>query len=242
MKRTIIYGGCVSGDLGSLYQPQSLCVVRYVARQSLLSAFSDATDELPCVNLASAFQSSMAQGDIAGNLVSLISEELPFDVLLWDLNIERCGVWILPSGAIVTNSVELRKSAGMLEAISNGRFLGFGSDRHFEEWASATKRFEIEIKRLGVQPKIIVLAPDWATHDELGKRTSKSHGLSAASANRKFARYFAHLESLGFKVLRFENVVADSHHKWGPAPFHYSRSTYAQMHSRIKKELKSSSS
>jgi len=53
-------------------------------------------------------------------------------------------------------------------------------------------------------------------------------GVTAAEANQKSQRYYAHLAELGVPTLEVpaELAVADPNHQWGEAPFHYVPAVY----------------
>ena len=104
----LIVGGCVSRDTVDPLLGESLELKRYVARQSFISAGTDATKLVPKVDLRSQFQRRMLEADLAGSLFRDVEENSDVDLVLWDLNVERLGAWQFDVDAFVTDSGEFR--------------------------------------------------------------------------------------------------------------------------------------
>ena len=75
----------------------------------------------------------------------------------------------------------------------------------------------------------------WALTSYSGEPAPLSMGVSAAEANDKFDRYYDALGALGFDFVEVDEdrVVADPHHRWGFAPFHYAQSVYEELMQQI---------
>ncbi|MDU2587500.1 MAG: DUF6270 domain-containing protein [Corynebacterium sp.] len=99
--RTFIFGGCVSRDTVAFAKHTDFKVLRYVARQSLLSVGSDAKSNIPDFKLKSSFQQRMLESDLSGNLMREVSKKNSIDAFVWDLVVERTGVWEFLDGSIV---------------------------------------------------------------------------------------------------------------------------------------------
>ena len=235
--RTFIFGGCVSRDTVEFAKHTDFKVLRYVARQSLLSVGSDAKSNIPDFKLKSSFQQRMLESDLSGNLMREISKKNGIDVFVWDLVVERTGVWEFPDGSIATNSAELRRLEGMPQILKKARKIPFGSAEHFQRWQGAAALFTEFLDFLGLKQKCLVLAPEWAEYRSDNKKTGRIRGLSASQYNEMFRRYYVVLERLGITVSRIDGTVADENHKWGNAPFHFTRSAYASMEYEIKKSV-----
>ena len=123
----------------------------------------------------------------------------------------------------------------MPQMLRRARKIHFGSDEHFQRWQGAAALFSEYLDLLGLKEKCLVLAPEWADYRSDNQRTGRIGGLSASKYNEMFRKYYVALERLGITVARIDGTVADENHKWGNAPFHFTRSAYASMEYEIKK-------
>lgn len=238
--KVAIYGGCVSRDAVEDSPRSDLKVSRYIARHSLLSAGTDASGNVEEFKLDSKFQQRMLEFDIRGELDSMLRSFSQADVLLWDLNSERSGVFEFEDASTVTRSPELKRATNGFKSLARKRYIQFASDEHLARWKAAANIVIGLMKTNNIWQKTLVIAADWAEYDEQGNRTGKLGGRSASWYNQKFRPYYSHLEKCGLSVARFKTVVADSQHKWGRGPFHYSDTTYREINSRIEEFISAS--
>ncbi|WP_425256477.1 DUF6270 domain-containing protein [Pseudarthrobacter sp. J47] len=117
-------------------------------------------------------------------------------------------------------SAELASSGRRLESVS-GTCLYFNAatEDHWNLWESAATRLSSALSSLGLNHKAIVLSTPWAKVDDLGGPVESFGGLDQDSDLRAYLiECFAHINSLGYKVLTLppELAVAHSTHKWGP--------------------------
>lgn len=227
--RVVIFGGCVSRDTIDPCIGSSVELVRYIARQSLLSAGSNASHYFPDLTLASDFQQRMVEADVAGALCDDLRKVEDADLLIWDLNVERQGVWRMPDGSIVTNSTELRGVPSYPGAVAKATHIEFAEDVHLASWSKAAHSFFEFLDSIDLLQKTVVLAPEWATHDEYAEPTGLLSGVDASGYNQLFEPYFTLLEEAGMDLVRVTGTVADSRHKWGPGPFHYTEDVYTKI-------------
>jgi hypothetical protein len=235
--RVFIYGGCVSRDTVEFSPAGRYELVRYIARHSLLSAGSDAGQNLPPIALESRFQKKMVDLDVVGGLLGEIHKARICDVILWDLNVERVGVWMFEDQTIVTNSAELRKVPEVKPRLKSARLIEFGTDEHYWRWSGAARIFIEGLRQLGLASRVVVLAPEWAMQDELGQATGRIAGKTADEYNAEYSRYVGLLESLGLSVVRIPETTSAVEHKWGKAPFHYSQEVYRELNLEILHRL-----
>ncbi|MBO0924931.1 hypothetical protein J1G44_20235 [Cellulomonas sp. zg-ZUI199] len=211
-------------------------LVRYVARQSLISAYAGAATVPGTEVLESPFQRRMVEGDAQGDLPSLlVAHAAETDLLVWDLTDERLGVWTWPEGQVATRSVELVAS-GIEEHLRGRRLVTFGTNEHFALWCRALAWFHDTVRGLSLLPKTVLLAVPWAETSDDGSAVPRSFGVAPAEANAAFERYYSAARDAGIRVVAppIKDVVADSQHRWGPAPFHYSRCTYETIASLLE--------
>lgn len=231
--RVFIYGSCVSRDTFEYLPQDRFTLLKYIARQSLISAFSPPVEDVPAAveELPSAFQRRMQRGDFASDVLRQIhrsKEEI--DLLLWDLVDERLGVYVYGDGTVVTRTVELIRSGLDEEIAAEAEHLPFGSDEHFARWAGAAERYLAFLDAQGLRNRTVLLAVPWAERAVSGEPTPSSFGTSAAEANQTFTRYYEALESRGVSVTQpTRTPVADVEHRWGLAPFHYAETHYRDV-------------
>ncbi|WP_394216661.1 DUF6270 domain-containing protein [Brachybacterium vulturis] len=239
--RVTVYGSCVARDTMDLAGGGRFDVVAYIARQSLLSADHDASEQFPAdAEIDSEFQRRMMAGDFAGNLEERLAEAAPAtDLVLWDLADERHGVHIFEDGSVVTRSIDIVRVPEVLSVVEGARHVPFGTDEHFELWSPQAERLRDVLTTLGLFDKTVVLRVPWALVTTDGKSTPWSMGTSAREANVAYARYYQLLGELGFRILELQplGVLADPDHRWGPAPFHYTQGVYEEIVARVLADL-----
>lgn len=226
--RVFIYGSCVSRDSLEHAGPERYTVTRYVARQSLVSAYGGSARVEPGGTITSPFQRRMVEGDAEGNLLAVLRAHVEStDLLLWDLTDERLGVLVAPDGAILTRSVDLI-SADIAPRLDGWRHVPFGSDEHFTVWAAALDQFCADLRLLGLLNRTVLLAVPWAASTDDGGPVPRSFGVSSGEANALLERYYRAAETHGVRVERVPEdlAVAGADHRWGRAPFHYAHRTY----------------
>lgn len=232
--RVGILGSCVSRDTLETMPRSAYPITTYVSRQSLLTAGSDASQNLPQdFTTSSKFQLRNVMRDVQGRQLSSLVEAGEPDVILWDLVDERHGVYEFPDGSILTRSVDVLGIPELQPALERARHIPFGGDEHFLRWSGAASSFVDAVDALGWRDRLVVLRVAWATHDAQGKATPWSMGTSADEANASFARYYRRLEQLRLPFITVDDPVADEEHRWGFAPFHYSPTVYHRIHEAV---------
>jgi hypothetical protein len=237
--RIAIYGSCVSRDMVETWPADQYELLVYIARQSLLSAGTNARSHFPePIPLSSEFQRRNIESDLRGDLVARLTAVADrTDLLLWDLTDERHGCVRFPDGTCATCTVESLGSAPLKAALEAGTHLQFGSGEHFRAWAKRAEDFVTTLSEHRLLDRTLVLAVPWAERDRDGRPAPWSMGQSASTANRRFQRYHAHLESLGLPLARVDEPTFDPNHKWGPAPFHYEPWVYADLRRKVLSSL-----
>lgn len=241
--RVVIYGSCVSRDTFEFLNPDRFQLDRYIARQSLISAYSvpTAVDDSDLDRLASDFQRRTVRDDFRGSLHhDLMALGAAADVVLWDLTDERLGVWDLGGGSYVTRSVELIASGLDRELQARGRLIGYGSREHRTLWANAVHQFAASVRNAGFRSPPVLIAPPWATVDEHGRKVSAVHAPDAGRANRVLARYVALAGGVTTLSAPDCSITASSTHQWGPAPYHYADHVYEAIAQPLTRYLQGS--
>ncbi|MDR7382055.1 DUF6270 domain-containing protein [Promicromonospora iranensis] len=235
--RVFIYGSCVSRDTFEHLDPEHFELVEYVARQSVLSAYTKPVELMAPPTLKSRFQQRMITGDFSSSLRSqMATHGSATDFVLVDLTDERLGAYLLPDGSIVTRSVELIESGGEQYLPQGTQHIAFGTQQHFEYWTTAMEYVAEQMRTQMSQATIVLLDIPWAEWSETGAQTPGSFGMQAAEANPVFRSYAqAAAQALGAHVISMEpsEVVSSPHHPWGDAPFHYSEKVYLEVVRRL---------
>lgn len=241
-KRAFIYGSCVTRDGVDLWPEYGLELAGYIARQSLISAYAPADPHhFKTGSIPSSFQRRMAEGDIRGNLRTALADQADrLDALIWDLTDERLGVILVPSGGVVTRVV--RYDRGIY--VGPGRLdkrMALGESQHLEMWGRALDHFLCDLEALGLRSRTIVNATPWSESFADGAPTGGDP--SAAEFNTALAPYLELVRARGLRVATPEpaSVRAEPDHKWGPAPFHYTTTSYRAALEQIRYEVVRSS-
>ncbi|WP_275002740.1 DUF6270 domain-containing protein [Promicromonospora iranensis] len=235
--RVFIYGSCVSRDTFEHLDPEHFELVEYVARQSVLSAYTKPVELMAPPTLKSRFQQRMITGDFSSSLRSLLAtHSSATDFVLVDLTDERLGAYMLPDGSFVTRSVELIESGGEQYLPQGTKHIAFGTQQHFDYWTTAMEYVGEQMRTRMPQATIVLLDIPWAEWSETGSQTPGSFGMQAPDANpvfRSYARMAA--QALGAHVISMEpsEVVSSPHHPWGDAPFHYAEKVYLEIVRRL---------
>jgi hypothetical protein len=235
--RVFIYGSCVSRDTFEHLDPEQFELVEYVARQSVLSAYTKPVELMAPPTLKSRFQQRMITGDFSSSLRSqMATHGSATDFVLVDLTDERLGAYLLPDGSIVTRSVELIESGGEQYLPQGTQHIAFGTQQHFDYWTTAMQSVGEHMRGQMSQATIVLLDIPWAEWSETGAQTPGSFGMQAAEANPIFRSYAqAAAQTLGAHVISMEpsEVVSSPDHPWGDAPFHYAEKVYVEIVKRL---------
>jgi hypothetical protein len=213
--RVFIWGSCVSRDPFELESDIEL--VDYRARSSLGSAFADRPlgweDHVDIAALTSPFQRRMVTSDVTKTLADDL-RNADFDALILDFVDERMST-VDFNGSVVTDSPEL-EAAG---------FVAVAELKH-EPWSARG----LESRKAGIASLLSIVDPSriivnrvyWAAGDEKGEMFVQARWIAR---NNAFLReLYAVFESVpGIRFIEYPDalLVADSAHKWGRQPYHY---------------------
>ncbi|GAA1893694.1 hypothetical protein GCM10009715_43580 [Paeniglutamicibacter psychrophenolicus] len=153
-------------------------MAHYVARQSLISAYRPAAKKHFNFNfISSSFQRRMLVGDVESSLPKLLVEHADdYDIIVWDMMVERLGVRKVSTGGMVTRNVD--HAAAGHTAVKMGGFYDFGTDAHFTQWVWAFDRFMETLDQVGAREKLVVNATSWASVDIYGMLPYDPEGRS----------------------------------------------------------------
>lgn len=231
MLKVVVYGSCVSRDLVALHRKSMECV-DYVARQSWISATSKGQIPTSETELSSKFQNEMLAGDFRSDAIERLNAKVAdSDLILIDIIDDRFGVYPL-EGAYITPSAEFSTS-GVRPNLALGDHIAFGTDRHFELWTFAAQKMK-EALGENIDKCFVLCAPftDIALDETI---VPDALSRPASVWNELYARYYDHLKSIGFNVVRLPSkmAVTTRYHQWGVAPFHYVESAYRWWYDHI---------
>lgn len=231
MANIFIYGSCVSRDAVAFMSAEHR-LIDYVARQSLISAMSPATNLLSGDSLNSSFQNRMLEGDIASSLTRHLRRfSKDIDLIVIDLTDERLGVHALPDRSFVTRSSELVKSKRLESINPLPKLTRLGTERHRNLWNMAAGKFVSTLEKTNLAEKVLVMDTQWASITDNSTVISANSRYSMTEMNGFLNDYSSYLSSLGLRVVSMPNelAIAGSDHKWGLAPYHYSEPAYRWM-------------
>lgn len=235
-----IFGSCVSRDVFEFVSKDRFTLQKYVARQSLISAYgspaADVRGLTPDV-FSSKFQRRMFEDDVRSSLpAELGSIARNSNLLLWDITDERLGVYEFEPGKYITRTVELVQS-GLEDLVrAQARLIPFGSDEHFQLWRDeGLAPFVRDLERIDMLSRTRLIVAPWAVVDDGGNATPASFGVTASEANAHLAKYVSQVEGkVRTLVPEDSDPPASATHRWGAAPFHYADSVYLDLAAKIE--------
>lgn len=221
-----IIGSCVTRDA---FTPDLLrdefVIKRYWARTSLARFKSGVGSIHPDeINVSSKFQKKMIANDINNQLfeeIKVVSTE-PIDFIILDLVDDRFGLVEFKEGVYITNSDELR--AAKLLNTREAQKIAPNSEEYRSYWEAGL----IELLKHFPKEKIIINNVYWSRETELGEGVSSPERIAFCEA------VVGGLYEIARKYVPEENFVnypsgifvADSKHRWGKSPFHYTQPVY----------------
>ena len=217
--RIFAYGSCVSRD--AFQELDAPILVDYFARSCIGSAFSAPRRHLESISLESnpsAFQRRMVRTDLSKDLEAILLDS-EFDLLLVDFIDERLHL-IRSTTGYDTYSPELSRTGFEVDP---ELLVEPGSDEYMSAFRSGWEK----LLELVPAQRIVVSRAFWATHDET--RAELSDPTNIARNNNVLERLYDYACSTpGVRVIDYTNdeLTADSIHKWGISPFHYSKAFY----------------
>ncbi len=241
----LIYGSCVSRDMLEEVHPPNVELRHYIARQSWCSIGYEANDErFRDVKLSSAFEERNYTGDLAGDAfkrISMLAKKYPELVLILDLTDERGGFYRSDDGAVITRTFDSPAVELVKRDSTPWKLIPFGSMWHLLAFAEAAQTLQENLRELGIFERTVVVQNRWARTSEQGEPTPRSFAYPAGKANTAYREYFDLLRELGWTIAapRIDQPLADTEHKWGFAPFHYTREYYHAVWDAIHPKLPS---
>lgn len=228
-----IMGGCCSRDAFEL--ESNVDVSEYRARTSFASLASPGVAYLSddvFERIDSAFQRRMVRGDILKESLRSVILAAGNHVIV-DFMIERTPIFFAGE-SIVTKSPEFKKlSLSSHELPGSIRNIERDSEEYFELFETGWKYATQQIAAAG--KRILVNEIFWATHNDLGEPFEIS---TVENENRRLERLYNIVETVTPEVewIRYdaELFVADSDHRWGQSPFHFTKAFYEAQIDQIE--------
>lgn len=232
--RILVYGSCVSRDVLRVSE-HGFELGGYIARQSLVSAFSPPLRGEFELGLPSAFQERSLNGDLQSNLARQIkARAIAADLLLIDLHADGMGV--LPvenSPSILTDSPEFRRSQ-LRSTLNFDTKIEFGSPAHLELFQSAAAEFKALLEEVNIFDKTALIKVPWTDESTSNDKVPQVMGQSAQEWHTKYENYYEITRRLGFRELSNPDVVlATPYHQWGLSQDHFTDNVYAHWATQI---------
>ncbi len=234
-----IYGSCVSRDILNFDETDTMQLVNYYARSSLATLGSkNAAKTIPkkyydsLSNIESKFQRRMVESDFDNNVINTINDE-GYDLLLIDLIDERFHLSKI-EGKLVTRSTEFLRSG-----IKPSGIINTFSNEYITAWYLGVNNFlSIVDDSVGLDA-IRINKVYWASTATDPLDTIKlNEKWDIEKNNEKLNTMYEYVESIlpksSIVEVSKDLLVADSNHKWGLSPFHYTDDYYRKMLEIIK--------
>lgn len=239
MGNVFIYGSCVSRDAFETLKTRH-SLIDYVARQSLISSFTDPVEASIKLSLESPFQRRMVAGDLQSNLTQRIAlHKDDIDLLMIDLTDERLGVDRLTSRIFATHSVELVASQWTKKLKTPPKLVPIGSTEHWRLWKEAARGFVSFLNEVGVLKRTVVYYTPWASTSLEGASVPMFRNVKPEIMSRSLMQCAAFIEGLGVEVIQLPDrlTITTANHKWGIAPYHYIDEAYSWIGEDVERRL-----
>lgn len=231
--RAFIYGSCVTRDAFQLDGIPSLS--DYFARSPLISAFGRAPAELPTgmdlETVPSAFQRRMVTRDLQKSLPGALQALSSRDVIIIDLIDERIPVaWV--NGGVLACSSEASRAGFTANKASQ---LAVGRPGFITAWQRAAE----ELIEMLQNRRVVLNKAYWAVKDDTGQELQSRFPVELH--NKTLRHMYTVLErGLQCDVIDYPDnlFVADSKHRWGLSPFHYTAPFYSHFVARLQEILR----
>ncbi|MFS8974650.1 DUF6270 domain-containing protein [Cupriavidus necator] len=245
MAKILILGSCVSRDLFEYDDKNTFDLIGYFARSSFASLASRPLRDRPDTSqIASAFQRRTVGFDIDRAFLDELDGS-SFDALVIDLIDERFDLFEYEPSAYITVSTEL-VNAGCLEGISKSdrRWVTSGSTKHRALWLQGMVKLVTALKRHGALAKVIVNKVFWSAEmDDGSNPPSEIQSTPFQYANRHLEWMYAKLAQIlkpeQFISHRAEHLRLSHMHRWGLAPFHYTKGYYVTGIESLRRHMNS---
>jgi len=222
-----IVGSCVSRDPFALVPSDDFALIDYIARTSLASAFAEEF-VLPKATprVASKWQQRMLECDCRKLLPELIAR-CDWQYMVVDLIDERFDL-VVNGPRAATKSVafaELRLDE--YAARSGFKLLPLGDKQREARWREGWLSFCDGVKCTNPEGAIILNKVKFVYHESFGARASEAY---IERTNYHLGKMYEYIEAnspISIRPITYDpaDLELDLKHKWGSAPFHYSKRT-----------------
>ncbi len=234
-----VYGGCVSRDILNFDNTDTMQLVSYHARSSLATIGSkNVAKKIPkkyydsLSNIESKFQRRMVESDFNNEVIKSVGVS-DYDFLLIDFLVDRLHLAEI-DGKLVTRSVEFLRSG-----IKPDRVINTFSDQYLKLWKEGVDNlFNTVSNTVGLEAIKInkVYWTNTATNSQDSIMLNEKWDIE--KNNEKLNTMYEYVESIlpqsSIIGVSKDLLVADSNHKWGLSPFHYTDDYYRKMLQIIK--------
>lgn len=229
-----IIGGCCTRDTFEL--DSTIRLSEYRARTSFAGLATPALAYLPnsiFERIKSPFQRKMVRGDLLKESLRAVAQAKGQHVVV-DFMIERRKLFFAGETLVTLSNEYTELGLRNSELPKPIRRIEPGSEEYFQLFRKGWKYAVQHLKAAG--KSVLVNKIFWASHNDEGKPFD-TEMIRAGNE---------HLEKL-YEIIRVETpdvmwieypenlIVADSNHKWGQSPYHFTRAFYEAQLSQIEK-------
>ena len=234
-----VYGGCVSRDILNFDTSESTQLAGYNARSSIATlAVKNAEKKIAnkyyqaLSNIESNFQRRMVKYDFDNEILKSASIG-DYDFLLIDLLVDRFHLAEV-DGKLVTRSVEFVRSG-----IKPDKVINTFSDQYMTLWKEGLDNlFSVVSDTVGLDA-VKLNKVYWSSVANTPEDTELLNTKwDIEKNNDKLNTMYQYIEDIlpSSSIIEVDKhlLVADSNHKWGVSPFHFTDAYYRQMVLELK--------
>lgn len=229
MKNIFVYGGCISRDVfNEPYNKGQLNLIAYIARYSIAKLGKPSiTVKINEKKLPSAFQRKAIENDAKNNLLYFL-ELKDYDYLLIDFMFSRFKL-VEYESTLLTYSSELGRS-GLITSSHN--IISNDSDLYWENFKKGLDLFFNFLSKNNKLHKLLINKIYLASHDNEG---NVFNGVNRQNdfLNKIYNLISTRLEKNQILEYDQELFIANSNHRWGKDPMHYTDDFYHECYEKI---------
>jgi hypothetical protein len=220
----IIFGSCVTRDVFEFVDKDKTELVRYFARSSLGSAYSNTkVENIDISSIESNFQKSIVASDLNKEFPDFLANS-EFDYIIYDAIDERFKLLVMQNGSLCTLSNELQQTKNYKQFVK--REILSASDEFFTYWEKGWSSLIGQLDAFGKRSSLLINKAFWAKRTISGDNFLPSYtdnGIDKANAflAKLYERMAQDIPKNQFIEFNDSLLIGSDNHKWGKSPFHY---------------------
>lgn len=233
-RKILVYGGCVSRDtFNPEYNTGAIAISDYIARYSIAKLLEPSIniDETQLKNITSPFQRKLIINDAKNNLIYRIRKN-NFDYILMDFMFVKYN-FVYYEDTLLTYSDELKNS----KIIKDKEMILNTQKEYLKKIELSLRYFFHFLDEEGILDKLIINKVFYAYKDQNNHFFQNSEYIDSINKLLSSCYEFASKNISVQQFLTYDSslFIANTEHRWGVSPMHYTDSLYHKMYHKLKR-------